>query len=108
LSTFIPRHIYAPDAFAAEGNVVNGQGELIADFAGHLSSLEGRGWMKKYFHRAGSLLAAMASEKIASISARTTAPTSLFSPGLLTTGTLRSSLASTAGNASSRRWPGVR
>src|SRR5882724_384313 len=61
-----------------------------------------------HFHPAGLDFSAMASEKIASTSARDTEPTRRFSFGLFTTGTLRISLCSTMGSASSRRWPGVR
>src|SRR5208282_3620253 len=57
--------IDAPDALAAERNVVNRQGEMVAGFERHRFSLERGGRSKKTFYRAGSLLAAMASEKIA-------------------------------------------
>src|ERR1700722_12033295 len=54
------------------------------------------------------VLAAMTSESDASASARNSAPTRRFSSSVLTTGTLRCSLASNTGRASSNFWPGTK
>jgi len=51
-------------------------------------------------------LAAIASDKVASASARGTDPTNLFSPNRFTTGTFRCSLASNVGSASINLCPG--
>ena len=41
--------IHTPDAFAAERDVVNRQGRLIADFERHASSLERKRAGKRFF-----------------------------------------------------------
>ena len=50
--TLVTRHVDAPHAFAAEGQVVDGQGNLVANFESHARRLKVFRRGKKFFQPA--------------------------------------------------------